>query len=575
MRKLLVTSLLALAVFSVTACKEPDPNKIETHLVRIEESSTRSQGFTGLEKFTKTITTARDNDALLKEFGEKVVPVFDKVWSDATEQQEKMLTMLREVGRPEAAPIWIKALTLDGSGAARKKVALALEGIDKAHATDTAKAVSDLLDKLIESPALDEADKDVGRLRLMLAKTLGGLGDKSAVPVLIKAMEQPKAKQPVVVHKAAAVALGHIGDVSAADALLTVTFRVPDANTSTNIGLLARQALAGIGEPAVPTVLKMMRGEHVEVQKLAAKNGVLQPIIQQTAVKILGAIGARSAVDELVAFMPKEDCGAKDPDPKGKKPNKGEEEEVQIDEASGNLRGVVANTLGLIGDPKAAEAMCSCISATDNPGDMFPLIEALGRVGGEVAVKCLSEVVSSGSYNPEIVVKGFELEPRWDAARFAILAATPDELAGLKVAMASNTDATVKEKLAQWDAGVKLVESCKVDKACYLSTLKNTNANWFAREKAAFEVARLSPGDPKIAEEVARAFKVRNPDARVSMAWLPARMLGDQKCPGCVTAYQAVLDAEKLSMDKSLQASVLQARATIARLRAPHGAESK
>jgi hypothetical protein len=49
---------------------------------------------------------------------------------------------------------------------------------------------------------------------------------------------------------------------------------------------------------------------------------------------------------------------------------------------------------------------------------------------------------------------------------------------------------------------------------------QDQNADWFAREKAAFELARLAPGDKGAALELAKAFKVRNPDARVSMALL-------------------------------------------------------
>jgi hypothetical protein len=99
-----------------------------------------------------------------------------------------------------------------------------------------------------------------------------------------------------------------------------------------------------------------------------------------------------------------------------------------------------------------------------------------------------------------------------------------------------------------------------------METLGDTSADWFAREKAAFEVARTSPGDLGAAEAIAKAYKVRNPDARVTMAWLPSRMLEDKKCPKCVDAWQEILEAEKLSMDATYQESVLRVRASIAQL---------
>lgn len=557
MRKLIVTTMFA--AFALTAaCKEPDPNKFETHIEKIRNADSRNAGFSGLEKLTKTVVTAKDNDDLLEEFANKVIPVFEEVWDDAEEQQEKMLVMLRDVGRPEAADLWAKAVELDGSAESRKKTILALDGIKKAKATDAAEAVIEELDKVIKNPALDQGENEEGRLRIMMAQTLGALGDPKAVPVLIKAMEQTKEDQPVRVHRYAAKALGQIGDPSAVDALLTVTFRVPDAPTTTNIGERAKIALVSIGEPAVPKVLQMLRGEHDEVQKLAAENGVPQPIIQQTAAGILGAMGAESAVDELIAFMPKKDCG--------ESPEEPAEDEDPAAQAA--LRAVIANALGFIGDPKAAQAMCSCVNVTKNPGDTFPIMEALARVGGSTAVDCLVEVIKTGEYSEDAVEKDFIYEPRWEAGRFAILAAGPDEIGKVKEAIESNTDANVKTKMEQWKGGIELVEKCKDDKSCYLATLKDVNADWFPREKAAFEVAKRSEGDVKMAEEVAKAFKVRSPDARVSMAWLPAQMLDDDtKCPACVDAYDQVLKAEKLSMDAKYQASVLAVRATMAKLR--------
>jgi HEAT repeat protein len=100
-----------------------------------------------------------------------------------------------------------------------------------------------------------------------MAETLGRLGSDKAVPVLIKAMEQTREKQPVRVHREAAEALGRIGDPAAVDALLTVTFRVPDAPTTTSIGERSKLALVRIGEPAVPKVVQMLRGEHDEVER--------------------------------------------------------------------------------------------------------------------------------------------------------------------------------------------------------------------------------------------------------------------------------------------------------------------
>jgi HEAT repeat protein len=575
MRKLVVSSLFALAMVSWSGCKEPDPNAFETHVEGLRDVAARANSISQLEALVKTVSTApTDQSARKQEFIEKMLPVFDEIWETATpEQQVSMLNMLRDVGKPEAAPLFAKALVLDGSDGARKRVLAALAGIQKARATGATDAVVALFQTLIKDPGKDRSKTNEGELRLELAKTLGELRDKKGVPVLIESMLQTKEAQPVAVHREAAKALGMIKDPAAVDALLTVSFRVPDAPSTTDISNRSKLALVAIGEPAVPRLKDMLAGKFEEVNKLASDHDVDLLVVQQTAVGILGALGTKSATDELIAFMPQKDCvpAPVEKKPAKKKGKKDEEEEPsEEDVADASLRAFVANTLGIIGDPRGVAPMCKCINATHNPGDMFPITEALGRIGGPEAFKCLAETTKAGEYDPEALENSdFRHQIRWEAARFAILVASPEDLPAVQDALkgaAADGDKKVVEELVKWEAGLKLLETCKADKACYTKTLQDANADWFAREKAAFEIARLSPGDKAAALEISKAFKVRNPDARVSMALLVSRVLGDTKCPECAAALEDVMKGEKGSMDASMQLPVLTARTTIARI---------
>lgn len=566
MRKLVCTSLLALALAS-GACKEPDPNDFQTHIDAINDPAGRGAGFSGLEALVKAITSAGpevDNSARIQEFVDKVIPAFEAVWDAAPEHRDQVLTMLYQVGRPEGAGLWNRALAYDGSDAGRKLLLSACDGIKKAKATGSVDALIAQLDAFLQSPAKDKGPEG-GEMRMAIVEALGALRDNKAVGILSKVMEQTKENQPVAVHREAAKSLGLIRDASAVDALLTVTFRVPDAPSTTDIGNRSKLALVSIGDPAVPGVMKMLKGEHEEVNKLAALNGVDLLIVQQTAVGILGAMGAKPAVDELLAFMPRDGCG---PKAEPKKPKKGKKaEEPEIDPANASLRAFVGNSLGLIGDEKAAEPLCSCVNATHNPGDMFPITEALGRIGGAAAEACLVDLVKNGEYDPETVENSdFSKQIRWEAARFAILVAGSADIGKVKEAIESNGDAKVKENMAQWQAGIAVTETCKDDKDCYLKTLKDQNAEWFAREKAAYELVRLAKGDEAIALEMSKAFKVRNPDARVTMALMIPRLLDGKRCQPCADALEAVLAGEKGSMDATMQLPVLTVRQTIAKI---------
>ncbi len=574
MRKLVVSSLFALAMVSWSGCKEADPNAFETHITSIKDVNGRANGLSGLEALVKNITSAPgDHKERLQEFVDKVIPVFEEVWDQVTpEQQVIMLNMLTAVGRPEGANLWIKALALDGSDGARKRVLAALQGIQKARPPAVVDSVVALMQGLVKDPGKDKGKTNEGELRLELATTLGELRDKKGVPVLIEAMNQTKENQPVSVHREAAKALGMIKDPAAVDALLTVSFRVPDSASTTDISNRAKLAIVQIGEPAVPRLKEMLAGKFTEVNELAQKNDVDLLIVQQTAVGILGAMGSNAAIEELIAFMPQADCVPAPAKPDKKKKKKDEEDEpTEEDAADASLRAFVANTLGLIGDPKGVAPLCKCINATHNPADMYPITEALGRIGGEEAFKCLIETTKSGEYDSEALENSeMRYEIRWQAARFAILTATAEQLPALQEALTAakaNNDKKTIEEMPKWDAGIKVLETCKADVECYKKTLADLNAHWFAREKAAFEIVRLAkPGDKSAALEIAKAFKVRDPDGRVSMALLVPRMLKGEKCPECAAALDDVMKGEKGTMDGTLQLSVLTARATIARI---------
>lgn len=579
MRKLFVATMLALAVMASPACKEPDPNKFETHTERIKDADKRPQGFSGLETLVKTVATAQDNADLEQEFVDKVVPVFVEIWDDAKEQQPKMLQMCLDIGHPGCAPVWNKAITLDGSAETRDAAILALQGVIKAKADGSLDTIIEQLDKLIADPKNDGGER-AGEVRALLVDALAAIGSPKALPVLIKSLEQPEDKQPVGVHRKVADALGVIGDPSAVDALLTATYRVPDAFTTTNIAERVKIALASIGEPAVPRVLAMLKGEHAEVQKLAAQHSIDQVNIQLAAGGYLGGIGSAKATADLVAYMPTKECATPAAEEKKEEPPADEEAEEeaapQVDTAA--IRAVMSNSLGLIADETSVDALCACSTWSKNPADMFPIAEALGRIGGEKATTCLENVIKNGIYAQDAVENSdFVKEIRWEAGRFGVLAAGSAGIAKIKAALEeAKKDPNVAKNTSAWDPGIQTIEKCADDLKCYVAVVDDANADWFAREVAAVNAGRLAKGDVKVAESLAKAYKVRNPDARVTMAWMSAHMLQEKDCPACALAIERVLDDEKDSRPpKEYQLSVLMARYTMGKLRAATASAGK
>ena len=560
MRKFVLSSLAAL-MLTATACQPADPNAFETHLPKLVEPDSRAEGMDGISRLVKVIATS-DNQERKKEFGEKVIPKFLEMWDEAKEHRPAMLEMMRDVGvtTPEAEQIWSKAVVLDGTTEARAGALVALQGVRDANATGVAEAIRTAFDGLIDNPANDTGE-NTGEIRLEYAKTLGELRDAGSVDVLLKSLEQTADNQPVAVHKQAVEALALIGasDQKVIDALLTVQFRVPDSPGTQSIGERAARALAAIGEPAVPRVIQMLKGEIEAVTSLAAQNGVELLVTHQLAVKILGAIGSKAATADLVAFMPAEDCA------EGAKPPASADD---MDAAKVGLRAVVARSLGEIADPAASAALCGCRNATHNAGDLWEITMALGRIGGSEAFTCLTDIVANNEYNPaDLVNSDFRYEIRWEGARWLILAAEHSDAAKIREVINGQEDPKVKENITKWEDGIKVLEECKDDKACYENKLTDPGGKWFAREVAAVQLARRSQGDAKAALDIANAFKVRDAGARVTMALLSAQVMDGKPCVECADALERVMESESGSAKAEMQAAWLTGRQSMAKLR--------
>lgn len=571
MRKFVIHSLfaavLAVTVTTTSACSQGDPNALETHVKKLDDAEARGEAFKQLERIVSGIATDPE-DARRSEFAEKVLPKFEELYSedDVAPYREQMLNMAMVMKRPEAVGIWNKALEIDGSAEGHKQALLALQGIRESKAEAAAETIIAQFTKLTESPSKDMGEGQEGALRYEMARTLGELHSKAAVAPLINALEQPEENQPKPVYKAAIDALGQIGDPEAVSVLISVQFSVADAPGTQSIGERAVRALGAIGEPAVPKLVETMEGKNTKVNELAAEKDVPIQIVQQSAVRILGVVGSPKATDALVNYMPQRDCnGDEETDLAAL-----EESEEGFDQGSAvGLRAFSANSLGFIADPAAIEALCKCRNATHNPGDLWEIISALGRIGGDEAFACMEKIMTTGYYDPEEAVNSdFKFQVRWEGARWLILSAPPSKAAAAKAVIDGN-EANVKAEIEKlgWASGLAVLETCKEDIACYEKLMMDSSKGWFEREVAAFNFARMSKvGDIEAAGKLAKAFKTRDPGARINIAWLSAKVAGTTPCPDCSDALEAVMKAEELTKDANMQGAWLTARQAMAKM---------
>ena len=319
--------------------------------------------------------------------------------------------------------------------------------------------------------------------------------------------------------------------------LLAVTYRVPDIPTSRALAERVKVALCSIGEPAVPAALRMLEGKHEQVEALAAEQGLDRASVTMVAANVLGSVGSPSSVEALARMF----TDAGDP----------------------LIRAVVAQALGRIGDARATSALCRRAETSRDPGDAFWTAEALGRIGGSAAVDCLLHTVAKGRYDPDLVASPqYVHEIRWESGRFAILAAAPSDAKRIRTVFAKIREPGVVERLREWNVGLDVLAACGEDRACYRAALADSTAPWFSREVAATRLARLAPGDEEVAVAISEAFAVPNSDARVTMAYLPARMLRGRRCGACAAILERQIAADADELDAAYQLSVLTARYT-------------
>ena len=440
------------------------------------------------------------------------------------------------------------------SGWDKREVMAVLADIEAKGEVAMAADVAVGLGRLLVDPSTDEFEP-VGELRAAFVRTLGALGDPAGVQVLIQTVRQPHDAQPVALHKLAIDELARFAPPSdeLIDELLMVMFRVPDVPSTQNIGERAKRALVAFGEASVPRTLLMLRLQHEGVNGWAAENGVDADLVKGVAVSFLASIGSATATEAVLAEMPMDGCGAR-----RRKPP------VENDPVVIGQRAMFARALGNIGDPRAVPALCSCRDASHDPADTWEIATALGRIGGPEARACLERIVKTGEYQDTLPELRYEI--RWEAARFAILASGPSDVRKLRKLLAASRDKTVRAKSAQWEPGLATLEHCSTDPACYARVLDDDTAPGFAREVAATQLSQLSPKDAAAALLIAQAFRVPDPDARVTMALLTRETLDGTPCPECAAALKKVMDRESGSAKAEMQLAWLTAREAMAAL---------
>jgi HEAT repeat protein len=198
---------------------------------------------------------------------------------------------------PSAIPLFVEALDFTEDDFDRAIVA--------------AGALGELRDQAIEAvPALIKAVEHqlpiksrANNVRLAAIRALVKIGDRRAVPSLMKILATSADEQDFLLNQKAALGLAQLRDPQAIPALIKGMFMT---GRGANIFQECRLALVRMGEPAVAPLVELLNEKNPEINEMARKldfDKYSPGIIRFKAAMLLGDLRAGSAVKALAANL--------------------------------------------------------------------------------------------------------------------------------------------------------------------------------------------------------------------------------------------------------------------------------
>lgn len=433
---------------------------------------------------------------------------------------------------------------------------------DIARVLGEAKSESSI-DALSTAVVWSPADTDEKGLDKEIANALGAIGSAKAVPTLVKllgvkdnytvlasidALGELRApegfealnaiasddSQETFVTKKAIIALGNIGDKRAVPTLVKAMFK---ERKGVSFYLESSFALYQIGTPAADALVPVLDGTDKALSEWASKNNVKDVALQAKSAQVLGDLHDLRAEKALLGMLnPKTD----------------------YDDIRAILQGRAADALGRMRSKAAVKPLAALVTdAKTDAGVVRECIFALVRIGNPEGVPALITFLGKAPYwdaRDEIMRGITMMGTEKDIAAFD--KATADEgkktEAGCKGEEEAHPDckngveAAVKrhvERVAQHKARLLASGECKADTACWAKKLDDKNDT--VRERAAAEVGRGN--NAAFAPELFKRLKEQNLDARLSIIQATDWLVNDNA--EAMKAAQSILP----ELDKQLK----------------------
>jgi HEAT repeat protein len=342
---------LAITLSSVPAC-QGDPNDPLTWAKQLKNLRTQKEALDHLANMD--VEKARP-----------AVPALIELFKD-TKRPEHLEALARYLD-PATKPIMIEALDYTDD--------------DFDRATIASGVLGDMKDPEAVPALIKAAEKELpvksraNNVRVAAMRALVKIGDKRAVPTLMKILTTSADEQDFALNQKAALGLAEFRDPQAIPALIKGLFMT---GRGTGIFQECRLALVRIGQPAVDPLIQLLNEKNPEIQDMAAKLKFEEPppvgtpgVVPHKAAILLGDLRAKKAVPALAARLHMK--------------------------ARGDEHRSALIALGYIATPQAVEAILADLKdAKVDPAERASAADALYLSGDRRAVPTLLEVAKSG-----------------------------------------------------------------------------------------------------------------------------------------------------------------------------------
>ncbi len=476
-----------------SACKKPDLEKEWVKRLRNPVERKAAVGY-----FVEQSKRAKTSEEKAR-ISAVVVPALCKLYREYREPG--VLRHIVSFGDRSAVPTLLSVL--ESPTSSRASIALVARTLVDLRATEAVGPLGRVVQKI---PAPGKPGHAAG---LEAASLLGKLGDRRAVPGLIKALSSSWAPLDIELCKAASTALGALGDVRAVPsligALLTKGAHRGDCYPQ------ARVALALLGPAAVKAMVGLLEDPKALSQR-AARHELTNDAATTRVVTLLGDVVAREAGPVLLKLASAREQGH-------------------------SVREAAVAALGDAGGEEAVEPLLKILKDGKAHHRLRGQVcGALTRLGVKRAIPTLLDLADRGT-----------LEGGHDDLRYAAAEAY-GLLVGAEVETGYERIKEIwKKENKRLGKGVfrrvldrqELATRCLDDAMCYAGVVADRNQTPVRRHKAVVMVSTL-PGGREALPHIVRALHVR--DARLRRLFLrSAARLGKSTDSALVKTLKAII----------------------------------